>query len=86
MLRECAPNATDIYLIGDFSGWKPQKEYAFTWNGMFFNVTTKNDFNLVYDLKLRGDEELSEYSKLLNELLLVIEYTKISPSTDLITL
>ena len=43
-----------------------EKEYAFTWNGMFFNVTSKNDFNLVYDLKLRGDEELSEYSKLLN--------------------
>ena len=42
------------------------KEFAFTWNGMFFNVTSKNDFNLVYDLKLRGDEELSEYSKLLN--------------------
>ena len=45
---------------------KKEKEFAFTWNGMFFNVTTKNDFNLVYDLKLRGDEELSEYSKLLN--------------------
>ena len=43
-----------------------EKEFAFTWNGMFFNVTSKNDFNLVYDLKLRGDEELSEYSKLLN--------------------
>ena len=45
---------------------KEEKEFAFTWNGMFFNVTSKNDFNLVYDLKLRGDEELSEYSKLLN--------------------
>jgi len=43
-----------------------EKEYAFTWNGMFFNVTNKNYFNLVYDLKLRGDEELSEYSKLIN--------------------
>ena len=42
------------------------KELTFTWNGMFFNVTSKHDFNLVYDLKLRGDEELSEYSKLLN--------------------
>ena len=45
---------------------KKEKEYAFTWNGMFFNVTNKNYFNLVYDLKLRGDEELSEYSKLIN--------------------
>jgi hypothetical protein len=45
---------------------KKEKEYAFTWNGMFFNVTSKNYFNLVYDLKLRGDEELSEYSKLIN--------------------
>ena len=45
---------------------KNEKEYAFTWNGMFFNVTNKNYFNLVYDLKLRGDEELSEYSKLIN--------------------
>ena len=43
-----------------------EKEFAFTWNGMFFNVTNKNYFNLVYDLKLRGDEELSEYSKLIN--------------------
>ena len=45
---------------------KKEKEFAFTWNGMFFNVTNKNHFNLVYDLKLRGDEELSEYSKLIN--------------------
>ncbi len=34
VLRECAPNATDIYLIGDFSDWKPSKEYAFTSTGL----------------------------------------------------
>ena len=42
------------------------KDFNFTWNGIFFKVSNKNYFNLVYDLKLRGDEELSEYSKLIN--------------------
>ncbi len=34
ILRECAPNATQIYLIGGFSSWKPSKEYAFTSTGI----------------------------------------------------
>ena len=29
VLREGAPNATEIYLIGDFSQWKEKPEYAF---------------------------------------------------------
>ncbi len=28
VFREWAPNATEIYLIGDFSNWKEKKEYA----------------------------------------------------------
>lgn len=34
ILRECAPNATSIYLIGDFSSWKPLKKYAFVSTGL----------------------------------------------------
>lgn len=30
ILRECAPNATNVYLIGDFSNWKPCEKYEFT--------------------------------------------------------
>jgi 1,4-alpha-glucan branching enzyme len=30
VFREWAPNATAIYLIGDFSGWKKKGEYAFS--------------------------------------------------------
>ena len=29
IIREWAPNATSIYLIGDFSDWKPLKKYKF---------------------------------------------------------
>ena len=30
MFREWAPNATDIYLIGDFSGWEEQERFRLT--------------------------------------------------------
>lgn len=30
ILREWAPNATEIYLIGDFSNWKPTEEFKFS--------------------------------------------------------
>ncbi len=30
IFREWAPNATHIFIIGDFSGWKPRKEYKLT--------------------------------------------------------
>src|SRR5512133_2215325 len=30
VLREWAPNAVAIFLVGEFSGWKETKEYAFT--------------------------------------------------------
>jgi len=29
VIREWAPNATSLYLIGDFCDWKPQEEYKF---------------------------------------------------------
>jgi len=29
VIREWAPNATSVYLIGDFCDWKPQEEYKF---------------------------------------------------------
>ena len=29
IIREWAPNATSIYMIGDFSNWKPMEEYQF---------------------------------------------------------
>ncbi len=33
ILREWAPNATAIYLIGDFTDWKPDEKYALTKTG-----------------------------------------------------
>jgi 1,4-alpha-glucan branching enzyme len=33
VIRESLPNATEVFLIGDFSDWKPNKEFAFTTNG-----------------------------------------------------
>ena len=29
IFREWAPNATEIFLIGDFNGWKPQNDYKY---------------------------------------------------------
>ena len=30
VIREWAPNATSVHIIGDFSNWKPLPEYSFT--------------------------------------------------------
>ena len=30
VLREWAPNATDVFITGDFSGWKPDNRYRFS--------------------------------------------------------
>ncbi|MDR0754243.1 MAG: alpha amylase C-terminal domain-containing protein [Prevotellaceae bacterium] len=43
IIREWAPNATNIYIIGEFSNWKPQQKYKFKniengiWEGVFVN-------------------------------------------------
>ncbi|MDR0420495.1 MAG: alpha amylase C-terminal domain-containing protein [Prevotellaceae bacterium] len=43
VIREWAPNATNIYIIGEFSNWKPQQKYKLTkiengiWEGVFVN-------------------------------------------------
>ena len=44
VVREWAPNATDLYLIGDFSEWKELPEYRF-----------KSRPNGVWELKLKAD-------------------------------
>ena len=43
IIREWAPNATNIYVTGEFSNWKPQQKYKLknigngTWEGVFVN-------------------------------------------------
>jgi 1,4-alpha-glucan branching enzyme len=43
IIREWAPNATDIFVIGEFSNWKPQQKYKLkpigngVWEGVFVN-------------------------------------------------
>lgn len=42
VLREWAPNAVAIYLVGDFSGWQPREEFALT----------RIDVNGVWEIRL----------------------------------
>jgi 1,4-alpha-glucan branching enzyme len=48
IIREWAPNATNIYLIGEFSNWKPQQKYKLKnigngiWEGIFVNSLLKH--------------------------------------------
>ncbi|MDR3227735.1 MAG: alpha amylase C-terminal domain-containing protein [Prevotellaceae bacterium] len=43
IIREWAPNATNIYVVGEFSNWKPQQKYKLknigngVWEGVFVN-------------------------------------------------
>ena len=53
------------------------EEYnKFTWNGIFFSVGDNNELSLVYDLKLTNNEDLDEYTKLINVNLPVIREGK----------
>ena len=48
IVREWAPNAKNIYLIGEFSDWKPEEKYKLTrienniWEGIFDSSLLKN--------------------------------------------
>ena len=48
VIREWAPNATNIYLIGEFSNWKPRQKYKLknigngVWEGVFVNSLLKH--------------------------------------------
>jgi 1,4-alpha-glucan branching enzyme len=51
VIREWAPNATEIYLIGDFSNWTSQSEFAFKAQG-------NGNWELIISEKLLQHEDL----------------------------
>ncbi len=52
IFREWAPNAKELFLIGEFSNWKPLSEYKFN------RVSESGDFELILDSKVINHKDL----------------------------
>lgn len=64
VLREWAPNALEIYLIGDFNNWQQRKEFAFyeTYNGNWEIELTLDSLKqgMLYKLWIKWDDGAGE--------------------------